>query len=82
MDFRKHPAVHGQLHAVKDEILEKVTQALKDAGLLDFHIESIGLNYKRPPKNCRPDEDLVWEPIATGDDDTVIYGWVCKPRKP
>jgi hypothetical protein len=82
VDFRSHSAVHGQLHAAKDEILEKVKQALKDAGLHEFHIESIGLYHKRPAKKCRPDEDLAWEPIATGDDDTVKYGWVCKPRKP
>ncbi|HTF42518.1 MAG TPA: hypothetical protein VK641_01400 [Terriglobales bacterium] len=81
MDFRKHPAVHSQLHAAKDGVLEKVTQALHDAGLHDFHIDSIGLYYKRPPKTCLPGEDLVWEPIATEDDETVRYGWVCKPRK-
>lgn len=82
MDFRKHPAVHGELHAAKDEVLERVTQALRDAGLDDFHVESIGLSYKSPAKKCRPSEDLVWEPVATDDEDKIIYGWVCKPRKP
>jgi hypothetical protein len=80
VDFKKHPAVHGQLDAAKDEVLERVNKALKDAGLFDFHVESIGLYYKQPAKKCAPDEDLVWEPITTDDNDTVIYGWVCKPR--
>jgi hypothetical protein len=82
VDFKKHPTVHSQLQAAKDQLLDKMTQALKDAGLDDFQIDSIGLNYKSPAKKCRPNEDLVWEPIAPGDDETVIYGWVCKPRQP
>ena len=80
MDLKKHPAVHGQLDAAKDEVLERVNKALKDAGLLDFHVESIGLYYKQPAKKCGANEDLVFEPVSTGDEGTVIYGWVCKPR--
>jgi hypothetical protein len=82
VDFNRHPDVRSQLHAAKDEILEKVRKALEDAGLDDFQVESVGLYYKRPPKKCGPNEELCWEPIATGDDDTVTYGWVCKPKTP
>jgi hypothetical protein len=82
VDFKRHPDVRRQLHAAKDEVLEKVRKALEDAGLDDFHVESVGLYYKRPPKKCGPNEVLSWEPIPTRDDDTVIYGWVCKPKTP
>ena len=80
MDFKRHPDVRSQLHGVKDEILEKVRKALEEAGLDDFYVESVGLQYKQPTKKCGPNEVLSWEPIATGDDETVRYEWVCKPK--
>jgi hypothetical protein len=80
MDFKRHHVIHSRLDGAKDEILTKVRRALDEAGLHDFTVGSIGLCYKRPPRTCGPNEELVWGPIATSDDDTVIYGWVCKPR--
>jgi hypothetical protein len=80
VDFKRHPFVHSQVNTAKDEILSKLQQALASAGLDGFDINSISLNFKQPPKQCGPGEDLVWEPIETDDDNTVVYGWVCKPR--
>jgi len=80
MELKKHPSVHAKLASAKDEVLSKVLQALTSVGLEDFVIDSISIHYKKPVKLCGPDEDLVWEPIETGEDDRVVYGWVCKPR--
>jgi hypothetical protein len=80
MDFKKHPSFHAQLDTAKEEVLSKLQQALSSAGLTAFDIDSISLRLRQPPKQCGPDEDLVWEPVETDDDHTVVYGWVCKPR--
>lgn|GEM_PF-2005601 len=80
MDLKKHPQVHRQLHGAKDQILKTLEKALKNAGLDHFEVASLGLRAKPPVKTCPPGEDAVWEPISTSDDDTVVFGWVCKPR--
>jgi len=80
MDFKKHPSIHAQLDTAKEEVLSKLQQALSSAGLTAFDIDSISLRLRQPPKQCGPDEDLLWEPVETDDDHTVVYGWVCKPR--
>ena len=83
MDFKKHPAVHGQLDAAKDEVLERVNKALNDAGLFDFHVESIGLYYKQLLPNYQVfDEERYFTPghdpgpLFTVGGVRVGSGWV------
>jgi hypothetical protein len=80
LDLKKHPLVHTQLSAAKDQILKTLQKALVDAGLEHFNVASIQLQVKTPAMKCPEGEEPVFEPIGTDDNDTVIYGWVCKPR--
>ena len=70
---------HDVLHSSKDDLLQKVRNALKEAGLDEYELDSIKLYVKRgPPVRTCPDGNApVWEPIRKPDG-TVVYEWVCK----
>ncbi len=70
--------LHQQLYLHKDRLLERLQNALEEAGLKDFDIASIGLYARRAPKrNCPPGTTPVWEPVRLADG-TIVYQWICK----
>ncbi len=76
-DMDMNEDLQRRLHANKDDVLEKVRQALSEAGLNEYEVQSIGLFLKRLPRRCPKDQVPVWEPVRKPDG-TVVYEWVCK----
>jgi hypothetical protein len=67
------------LHSGKDALLQKVRDALKEAGLDEYELDSIKLYVKHGPpvRSCPNGNAPVWEPVRKPDG-TVVYEWVCK----
>jgi hypothetical protein len=67
------------LHSGKDDLLEKVRNALKETGLDEYELDSIKLYVKHGPpvRSCPGGKAPMWEPVRKPDG-TVVYEWVCK----
>lgn len=78
MKSNEEESTRGQLDKAKQEILKQVRQALKNSGLQDFDIASLGLYLKHTPTMKCPDgQEPVWEAV-TLPDGRIEYRWVCK----
>lgn len=77
MTQQKKP--HDLVHSSKDDLLQKVRNALTEAGLHEYDLDSIRLYVKHGPpvRSCPDGNDPVWESVRKPDG-TVVYEWVCK----
>ena len=66
-----------QLDVRKDDLLDLVSKALKDAGLHGISIKSIHVDTTMRTPKCPPGTQAVWEAVRLPDG-TVIFRFVCK----
>jgi hypothetical protein len=69
--------IQQRLHANKDDVLEKIRQALSEAGLHEYEVKSVNLFLRRLPLRCPAGQHPVWDAVRKPDG-TVVYEWVCK----
>ena len=67
----------AELEPDSQDILTRVREALRGAGLHDFDVNSIRLFVRKRGPKCPPGTTASWERIDHPDG-SVSYQWVCK----